>query len=55
MIAVCDAVLRSVKQSGTPRTLFDAAMVRLALAARFSPTDDGPRTVEPPAKKAPRP
>ena len=37
LIAVCDAVLRSAKQSGAPRTLFDAAVVRMALAARFAP------------------
>jgi len=37
LIAVCDAVLRSTKQSGAPRTLFDAAVVRMALAARFAP------------------
>lgn len=59
MIAVCDAVLRSAKQSGAPRTLFDAAMVRLALAARFAPLDEGARVggppAEPPAKKLPRP
>jgi DNA polymerase-3 subunit gamma/tau len=71
MIAVCDAVLRSAKQSGTPRTLFDAAIVRLALAAQFAPTDEAavsaqgaaprlsasaaPRPTEPPAKKPLRP
>jgi DNA polymerase-3 subunit gamma/tau len=55
MIAVCDAVLRSAKQSGSPRTLFDAALVRLALAARFAPVDEAARAEEQPAKKAPRP
>jgi DNA polymerase-3 subunit gamma/tau len=37
LIAVCDAVLRASKQSAAPRTLFDAAVVRMALAARFAP------------------
>ena len=57
-IAVCDAVLRAVKQSSAPRTLFDAAIVRLALAARFAPVGEaasGAPPSEPPAKKAPRP
>jgi DNA polymerase-3 subunit gamma/tau len=57
-VAVCDAVLRAVKQSSAPRTLFDAAIVRLALAARFAPVAEaasGAPPSEPPAKKAPRP
>ncbi|MFM8874277.1 MAG: DNA polymerase III subunit gamma/tau [Phycisphaerales bacterium] len=58
LIAVCDGVLRAAKQSGSPRTLFDAAVVRMALAARFAPASDaaaGPVPAEPPAKKAMRP
>ncbi|MFO0963486.1 MAG: DNA polymerase III subunit gamma/tau [Phycisphaerales bacterium] len=58
MIAVCDAVLRAAKQSSSPRTLLDAAVVRLALAARFAPAEEVARGLappEPPAKKAPRP
>ena len=68
LIAVCDAVLRGAKQSGAPRTLFDAAVVRMALAARFAPVAEAaagtaapaPRAGLPPsdeasAKKAPRP
>jgi hypothetical protein len=34
LIAVSDAVLRAVKQSGAPRTLFDAAVVRIMKARR---------------------
>jgi hypothetical protein len=53
---VCDAVLRASKQSGAPRTLFDAAIVRMALAARFAPTAElGTDPGGPPAKKALRP
>jgi hypothetical protein len=51
-------VLRAAKQSGSPRTLFDAAVVRMALAARFAPASEaaaGPVPTEPPAKKATRP
>ena len=63
LIAVSDAVLRAVKQSGAPRTLFDAAVVRMALAARFAPVGEaaaagGSAAGAPPglpAKKAPRP
>ncbi|MFM8639577.1 MAG: DNA polymerase III subunit gamma/tau [Planctomycetota bacterium] len=56
LIAVCDAVLRASKQSGAPRTLFDAAIVRMALAARFAPTAElGTDPGGPPAKKALRP
>jgi hypothetical protein len=62
LIAVSDAVLRAVKQSGAPRTLFDAAVVRMALAARFAPVGEaaagGSAVGAPPglpAKKAPRP
>jgi DNA polymerase III gamma/tau subunit len=58
LIAVCDGVLRAAKQSGSPRTLFDAAVVRMALAARFAPASEaaaGPVPTEPPAKKATRP
>lgn len=55
LIAVCDAVQRSAKQSGAPRTLFDAAMVRMALAARFQPAEESARTEEQSAKKALRP
>jgi hypothetical protein len=52
-----------VKQSGAPRTLFDAAVVRMALAARFAPVGEvaaagGSAAGAPPglpAKKAPRP
>ncbi len=58
MIALCDAVLRAAKQSAAPRTLFDAAVVRLALAARFAPVDEVAQGLPPPehsAKKAPRP
>ena len=63
LIAVSDAVLRAVKQSGAPRTLFDAAVVRMALAARFAPVAEaaaagGSAAGAPPgltAKKAPRP
>ena len=64
LVAVCDAVLRGVKQSGAPRTLFDAAVVRMALAARFAPVAEAasgapraglPPAPDPSAKKAPRP
>ena len=61
LVAVCDAVLRSAKQSGAPRTLFDAAIVRMALAARFAPVAEAvsgagaPGSTEPTAKKASRP
>ena len=58
LIAVCDGVLRAAKQSGSPRTLFDAAVVRMALAARFAPSSEaaaGPVPAESPAKKAMRP
>ena len=55
MIAVSDAVLRSVKQSAVPRTIFDAAVVRMALAARFAPAAEGNDAGEPPAKKSFRP
>jgi hypothetical protein len=56
-------VLRAVKQSGAPRTLFDAAVVRMALAARFAPVGEiaaagSSAAGAPPgltAKKAPRP
>ena len=55
MIAVSDAVLRSVKQSAVPRTIFDAAVVRMALASRFGPSGDAPGGGDPSAKKASRP
>ena len=58
MIAVADAVLRSVKQSAVPRTIFDAAIVRMALAAQFAPSSahaDGPGSGDSPAKKSLRP
>ena len=58
MIAVADAVLRSVKQSAVPRTIFDAAIVRMALAAQFAPSSahaDGPGAGDSPAKKSLRP
>ncbi len=55
MIAVCDAVLRSAKQSGAPRTLYDAALVRLALAQRFAPTEASVLPPESPPKKPQRP
>ena len=60
MIAVADAVLRSVKQSAVPRTIFDAAVVRMALAARFAPVAEaqggaGHGGGESPAKKSLRP
>ena len=55
MIAVCDAVLRSAKQSGAPRTLFDAALVRLALAQRFAPAEGSTLPPESPPKKSQRP
>lgn len=55
MIAVCDAVLRSAKQSGAPRTLFDAALVRLALAQRFAPAEGSALPPESPPKKSQRP
>jgi len=58
LVAVCDAVLRSCKQSGAPRTLFDAAVVRMALASRFAPSAEAAAPGGPPglpAKKATRP
>jgi DNA polymerase-3 subunit gamma/tau len=58
LVAVCDAVLRSCKQSGAPRTLFDAAVVRMALASRFAPASEAAAPGAPPglpAKKATRP
>jgi DNA polymerase-3 subunit gamma/tau len=55
LVAVTDAVLRSVKQSAVPRTIFDAAVVRMALASRFVPTAEAAGGGEPPAKKALRP
>ena len=58
LVAVCDAVLRSCKQSGAPRTLFDAAVVRMALASRFAPSSEAAAPGGPPglpAKKAMRP
>jgi DNA polymerase-3 subunit gamma/tau len=58
MIAVADAVLRSVKQSAVPRTIFDAAIVRMALAAQFAPSSahaDGSGSGDSPAKKSLRP
>lgn len=36
-IALCDAVARHARSASTPRTLLDAAVVRLALADRFMP------------------
>jgi len=35
-IAMCDQVLRSLRGSGSPRPLFDALIVRLALSKQFS-------------------
>ncbi|RLS64259.1 MAG: DNA polymerase III subunit gamma/tau [Planctomycetota bacterium] len=35
-IAACDAISRSVRSSSAPRALFDACLVRLALASRFA-------------------
>jgi DNA polymerase III gamma/tau subunit len=55
LVAVTDAVLRSVKQSAVPRTIFDAAVVRMALASCFVPTAEAGGGGEPPAKKALRP
>jgi DNA polymerase-3 subunit gamma/tau len=48
LVAVCDAVLRSCKQSGAPRTLFDAAVVRMALASRFAPVAEASAPGAPP-------
>jgi hypothetical protein len=47
-----------VKQSAVPRTIFDAAIVRMALAAQFAPSSvhaDGPGSGDSPAKKSLRP
>ena len=35
-IAACDSIGRSVRSSSAPRALFDACLVRLALASRFA-------------------
>ena len=35
-IAACDAISRNVRSSSAPRALFDACLVRLALASRFA-------------------
>jgi DNA polymerase-3 subunit gamma/tau len=39
MIAICDAVSRSARNSSASRALFDAAMVRLAMSQRFADID----------------
>ena len=54
MIAICDSVARSVRISSSPRAIFDATIVRLALAEHFtsSGTSASPATGRAmPAKK----
>ncbi|MBK7403486.1 MAG: hypothetical protein IPJ41_02340 [Phycisphaerales bacterium] len=36
MIAVCESVMRSIRNSALPRALFDAAVVRLAMTERLA-------------------
>jgi DNA polymerase-3 subunit gamma/tau len=36
LIAICDGVNKALKNTGAPRAIFDAAIVRLALTAKFA-------------------
>ncbi len=58
MIALCDAVAAKVRDSSTPRALFDAALVRMCLPGRFVTAESRHEAVAPaasgvPPKKAP--
>jgi DNA polymerase-3 subunit gamma/tau len=56
MIALCDAVGRSLRSSSAPRALLDAALVRMCLAERFADAAAllAARPAPPPAGRSPK-
>jgi DNA polymerase-3 subunit gamma/tau len=55
MIAVCESVMRSLRNSALPRALFDAALVRLAMTEKLADVTEIVTKLSSPAAIAPRP